>query len=94
MNPFHADVIRQLMRTEKGMRAVAQNKYLFAVDIQATKPQIKRAVEELFKVKVTRVNTAVVSGKPRRVGARWGLRPDWKKAQVTLAEGSKIEVAV
>ena len=90
---FSEDVIRQLLRTEKGTRVSSQRKYLFAVDIRSTKPQIKQAVEELFKVKVRDVNTQVMAGKPRRVGARWGLRPDWKKAVVTLAEGSKIEVA-
>ncbi len=93
MNRFSSDVIRQLMRTEKGTQAAVHQKYLFAVDIRATKPEVKRAVEELFKVKVTKVNTAVVSGKPRRVGARWGYRPDWKKALVTLGPGSKIEAA-
>lgn len=93
MNSMPEEVIRQLLRTEKGTRLIPARKYLFAVDRRATKPQIKRAVEHLFKVKVSKVNTAVVAGKPRRVGARWGLRPDWKKASVTLAEGSKIEVA-
>ncbi len=88
-----SDIVGYLMRTEKGAAASSQKKYFFAVDIQATKPEIRRAVEELFKVKVTNVNTAVVAGKPRRIGAHWGLRPDWKRAVVTLAEGSKIEVA-
>lgn len=87
------DVVRTLLRTEKGTHGAAQRKYLFAVDLSATKPEIKRSVEELFKVKVSAVNTAVVSGKPRRVGARWGWKADWKRAVVTLAEGSKIEVA-
>ncbi|MBI3317734.1 MAG: 50S ribosomal protein L23 [Candidatus Omnitrophica bacterium] len=93
MNRPPSDVIRTLLRTEKGTRALVDRKYLFAVDLAATKPQIKRAVEELFKVKVTKVTTAVVQGKPRRVGFRWGYEPDWKRALVTLAEGSKIEVA-
>ncbi len=93
MNRSAEDIIRQLLRTEKGTKAMVQSKYLFAVDLQATKPQIKQAVEQLFKVKVASVNTAVVSGKPRRVGMRWGLRPNWKRAVVTLKEGSKIEVA-
>jgi large subunit ribosomal protein L23 len=87
------DVVRRLLRTEKGTRTLAQRKYLFAVSLKATKPQIKQAVGELFKVKVTKVATAVMAGKPRRVGARWGYRPRWKKAVVTLAEGSKIEMA-
>ncbi len=87
------DVVKTLLRTEKGTHGAAQRKYLFAVDLAATKPEIRRSVEELFKVKVTAVNTAVVPGKPRRVRARWGWKPDWKRAVVTLAEGSKIEVA-
>lgn len=93
MKTFAADVIKQLMRTEKGTTQSPQRKYFFAVDRKATKPQIKQSVEELFKVKVERVNTNVLPGKPRRVGARWGWKPNWKRAVVTLAEGSKIEVA-
>ena len=82
------------MRTEKGTQATPLNKYFFAVDKSATKPEIRHAVEELFKVKVARVHTAIFMGKPRRMGAHWGLRPGWKRAVVTLSEGSKIEVAV
>ena len=93
MNTFSSDVIRRMLRTEKGTRAVVEHKYLFVVDIRATKPQVRKAVEEIFKVKVAKVNTAIFSGKPRRVGMRWGSRPKWKKALITLAEGSKIEVA-
>ena len=93
MNRNPSDVIKTLMRTEKGTQLAGERKYFFAVDVRATKPQIKRAVEELFKVKVSKVNTAVMAGKPRRVGARWGYRPTWKRSVVTLAEGSKIEVA-
>ena len=93
MNRTASDVIRELMRTEKGTRAAAQRKYFFRVDLRANKPEIHRAVEELFKVKVSGVHTAVMPGKPRRVGARWGYRSHWKRAIVTLSEGSKIEVA-
>ena len=93
MTQVSSDVVRTLLRTEKGTKAAALRKYFFAVDVQATKPQIRKAVEELFKVKVDNVHTAIVSGKPRRVGARWGYKPDWKRAVVTLKEGSKIEVA-
>jgi len=83
-----------MLRTEKGTSVLGQRKYLFAVDYQSTKSEIKRAVEELFKVKVTKVSTAILAGKPRRVGAHWGYRPEWKKAYVTLGSGSKIEVAL
>ena len=93
MSRAATDVIRQMMRTEKGTRMAVRRKYFFAVQSGATKGEIRRAVEELFKVKVTRVNTALMPGKPRKVGARWGWKPNWKRAVVTLAEGSKIEVA-
>lgn len=93
MSRLSADVVKELLRTEKGTRLMGERQYLFRVDRRATKPEIKRSVEDIFKVKVDCVNTAILSGKPRRVGARWGYRPTWKKAWVTLAEGSKIEVA-
>ena len=93
MNRHPADVVKRLMRTEKGAGLEVHKQYFFAVDVKATKPQIKRAVEELFKVKVARVNTSCMPGKPRRVRYRWGLQPNWKRAVVTLGEGSKIEVA-
>ncbi len=88
-----ADTIRYLMRTEKGTKMASARKYFFRVSISATKPEIKKSVEELFKVKVEKVHTAVMMGKPRRMGAHWGRRATWKRAVVTLAEGSKIEVA-
>ena len=88
-----ADVIRQLQRTEKGTRLLPQRKYFFVVDRKATKPEIRRAVEELWKVKVEGVNTSILPGKPQRLGGRWGWKPNWKRAVVTLAEGSKIEAA-
>jgi large subunit ribosomal protein L23 len=94
MNRSAADVVKELMRTEKGTRLSVKNQYFFKVDSKATKPEIKRSVEQLFKVKVANVNTTVLPGKPRRVGARWGWKPNWKRAVVTLAEGSKIEMAV
>ena len=93
MSRLAADVVKELLRTEKGTLAGVQRKYFFKVDSRATKPEIRRSVEEIFKVKVQAVHTAIVPGKPRRVGARWGWKPNWKRAVVTLAEGSKIEVA-
>lgn len=93
MSRVAAQVVKELMRTEKGTRLSVERKYFFAVDRKATKPEIKRSVEELFKVKVQKVNTGILPGKPRRVGAKWGWKPNWKRAVVTLAEGSKIEVA-
>ena len=93
MNRDAADVIKDLMRTEKATRLGSRRKYFFRVNSRANKQEIKKSVEELFKVKVLDVNTSVMPGKPRRVGARWGWKPNWKRAVVTLAEGSKIEMA-
>lgn len=68
-----------------------QNKYTFKVAMDANKIQIKDAVEELFSVKVSKVNTAVHRGKPRRYRWVFGKLPNWKKAVVTLKEGDKID---
>jgi large subunit ribosomal protein L23 len=64
---------------------------IFRVHPQANKIEIGRAVEQLFKVKVEKVRTSRQLGKIRRVGRHMGRRPDWKKAYVTLAEGSRID---
>ena len=74
------------------MALMEQNKYTFAVDIKATKPQIREAVEQAFNVTVERVNTMRVVGKKRRMGRYEGKRPDWKKAIVTVKEGESIEL--
>ncbi len=68
------------------------NKYSFEVDRNATKPQIKQAVEEIFSVKVTAVHTMNVRGKMRRRGQASGYTADWKKAIVTLVSGDRIEL--
>jgi large subunit ribosomal protein L23 len=81
------------MRTEKGTQMGSLNKYVFSVDTRATKLQIKDAVEKIYKVKVSGVNTINVPGKLRRVRYKAGYTSDWKKAVVTLAPGSKIEIA-
>ena len=60
--------------------------------MQATKTEVKQAVEALFKVKVVAVKTAVVRGKQRRIGRSIGMRPNWKKAIVTLKEGDSISL--
>ena len=90
-NDFY-DIIRVPRITEKGARLQTLNKYLFWVDKKANKIQIKAAVEEIYKVKVASVNTTMQRGKQRRVRYVQGKSPDWKKAIVTLKEGSKIEV--
>ena len=69
------------------------NQYVFRVSPRATKPEIKRAVEELFKVTVEGVRAMMVGGKYRRQGRFGGYRPDWKKAVVTLKAGQKIDFA-
>jgi len=68
----------------------AGNKVTFRVATKANKIEIRKAVEELFKVKVLGVNTIKLRGKKKRLGRTQGVRPDWKKAIVTLAPGEKI----
>jgi large subunit ribosomal protein L23 len=87
------DVIRAPVVTEKSTNASEHNKVLFDVAIDATKPQIKAAVEALFEVKVTAVNTHVRKGKVKRFRNRLGVRNDVKKAVVTLAEGQTIDIS-
>jgi len=86
------DVIIAPVITEKSTRASVNNQVVFKVRSNATKPQIKAAVEQLFSVKVKAVNTAVMKGKTKLFRGRAGLRSDWKKAIVTLAEGQSIDV--
>ncbi len=86
------DIIKSLIRTEKSTLYEPEGKYLFLVDNAANKIQIKRAVEEIYKVKVKSVNTFVSSGKLKRVRYQLGYTADVKKAIVTLKEGQKIEV--
>ncbi|MBW2425503.1 MAG: 50S ribosomal protein L23 [Deltaproteobacteria bacterium] len=86
------DVIQQPLVTEKSAIAREErNIATFRVDPAASKHEIRRAVEELFDVKVTRVRTMQQPGKKRRVGKIVGRRPRWKKAIVELAEGQTIE---
>jgi large subunit ribosomal protein L23 len=69
-----------------------QNKYAFRVHPRATKPEIRKAVEELFEVKVVGVTTMAVLGKVKRLGRYSGRRPSWKKAIVRVAKDQKIEI--
>ena len=85
------DIIKSLIRTEKATTYEPKGKYLFLVKNFANKIQIKRAVEEIYKVKVKDVNTFVSIGKNRRVRYHLGRTPDIKKAVVTLKSGEKIE---
>lgn len=90
---YSYDIIKALIRTEKATQYEPQGKYLFLVNNSANKIQIKRAVEEIYKVKVKDVNTFLLIGKLKRVRHQLGRTPDTKKAVVTLKEGQKIEVA-
>ena len=84
------DIILQPIITEKSMAGVATDKkYTFKVDKKATKIDIAKAVEEIFGVKVAKVNTVSVRGRMRRQGRFQGYTPSWKKAYVTLKEDSK-----
>jgi len=84
------DVLRRPLITEKSTVLQEQNKYAFEVAKEATKPQIKQAVEKAFNVKVTAVNVMTVPGKRRRVGRRMILTPSRRKAIVTVKAGEKI----
>lgn len=85
-------VIKRPIVTEKGTKLKENfNQYAFEVYPQVNKIEIRKAVETLFNVKVTRVRTSNTLGKTVRVGRNRGKRPDWKRALVTLAEGNKIE---
>ena len=85
------EVLRRPLITEKSTALQAEGKYAFEVAREATKPQIKQAVEKAFKVGVTAVNVVTVPGKTRRLGRRLLPARPWKKAIVTLKPGDKIE---
>ncbi|MDR1082598.1 MAG: 50S ribosomal protein L23 [Coriobacteriales bacterium] len=84
-------VILRPIITERSFDLITDNRYTFEVAKQANKIEIGRAVESIFDVKVLKVNTLRVSGKPKRVRYAKGYSRSWKKAIVTLAEGDTIE---
>ena len=86
----HYDTILSPVITEKATKLSEVNQVVFRVPLDATKPQIAKAVETLFKVKVHSVRTANFLGKERRRGKFSGFRPDWKKAYVRLQPGEKM----
>ena len=86
------DIVKNLLRTEKGTTFEPERKYLFQVSRRANKVEIRKAIEEIYKVKVQDVNTSVVPGKIKRVRREQGWTTNWKKAVVTLQEGHKIEI--
>ena len=89
----HYDVIRSPVVTEKSTLASEHSQVVFEVAIDATKPEIKAAVEALFSVKVKAVNTLVRKGKVKRFRGRIGVRNDVKKAVVTLVDGQSIDIS-
>ena len=86
---FAQDIILKPIITEKSMDGVASKRYTFKVAIDATKPEIAKAVEELFNVEVAKVNTINMKKKPKRMGYHFGYTAEWKKAIVTLTASSK-----
>jgi large subunit ribosomal protein L23 len=86
------DLIVKPIITEKATLLLEQNKYVFDVRVQATKPEIKAAIEALFDVEVTKVNTHRPPRKKRRVGRFMGYKPHYKRAIVTLREGDSINL--
>ena len=87
MNSY--DIIRRPILTEKSYAGIAAMTYTFEVAKAANKVEIKKAVEEIFGVKVEKVTTVTVKGKLKRQGRTQGYTPDWKKATVTLSKDSK-----
>lgn len=83
------DLVRRPILTEKATRLMEENKFTFEVTPQATKPEIKAAIEDLFNVKVVQVNTLRPPRKKRRVGKFLGYKSQYKKAIVTLASGDE-----
>ncbi len=88
----YSDIIKASVITEKSMGARSENVYTFKCDKRATKPQIKKAVEEAFGVKVKNVNTINTKAKAKRVGRYAGKTKTYKKAIVTLADGQSIDM--
>lgn len=91
--PWHYDVIVSPVVTEKSTTLSEQNKIMFNVRLDSTKSQIKSAVENLFNVKVEKVNTLIREGKTRRFRNTTGKQSDSKKAIITLAEGQMVDIS-
>jgi large subunit ribosomal protein L23 len=86
------DLVRRPILTEKATILMEQNKYTFEVTPKSTKTQIKAAIEDLFAVKVVKVNTTLPPRKKRRVGKFIGFKPQYKKAIVTVAAGDEDKI--
>ncbi len=92
MPELHQTIVGPVVTEKSSAAYAARKEYTFRVQREATKPQIRAAIEALFKVTVTDVRTMVVRAKRRTLGRYAGLRPSWKKAIVTLKEGDAIQV--
>ena len=93
VKPEHYDLIKKPVITEKATMASEAGAVVFEVAMDATKPQIKAAVEGVFGVKVKAVNTTITKGKTKRFRGQPGVRSDVKKAYVTLEDGQTIDVS-
>lgn len=92
IKPHNYDMLLSPIITEKSTLVAEENKIIFRVPLTATKPDIKEAVENLFKVDVTKVNTILVKGKTKRFRGKLGRRSDFKKAIVTLKDGQSVDI--
>ena len=93
IKPQHYDLIKKPVITEKATMAQDNNAFVFQVSMDATKPQIKEAIENIFSVKVKAVNTTITKGKAKKFRGRAGERSDKKKAYVMLEAGQSIDVS-
>ena len=92
IKPHNYDTLLAPIIPEKSTLVAEENKIIFRVAMTATKPDIKEAVENLFKVDVTKVNTILVKGKTKRFRGQLGRRSDYKKAIVTLKDGQSVDI--
>lgn len=88
----HHDVVLSPVVSEKSYGLIDEGRYTFIVDPDANKTEIKQAIEQIFGVRVVKVNTMNRAGKRKRRGFRYGKRKDTKRAYVTLAEGDEIDI--
>lgn len=91
MKPLHRIISQPLVTEKTSLQREAGRVVAFEVALVANKIEIKQAIEKAFNVKVENVNTVLVAGKAKRSGRTIGKRSNWKKAYVTLAEGSSID---
>jgi large subunit ribosomal protein L23 len=92
MPTLHRTIVRPLITEKSSAAYQSRGEYTFQVHSEASKPQIRSAIEQLFGVKVTGVWTSNQRGKEKRMGKTVGRRPNWKKAIVTLRQGDSIEI--